>query len=63
MTIIEPSVLSFSVVTKHYAYPRSGFDGDSAEISGDWHIEALRLCLCDSREIEICMAFSVQIYI
>lgn len=36
MTIIEPSVPFFSVVTKHYAYPRSGSDEGSAQARKQW---------------------------
>ena len=49
VTVAEPSILVFTVVTKHYAYARSGFDEGSAQKSGDRPVEALSLGFYDSR--------------
>jgi hypothetical protein len=48
MAVAEPPILVFTVVTKHYAYARSGFDGGAAKIRCDRSIEALRLGFFDS---------------
>jgi hypothetical protein len=32
MAVAEPPILVFTVVTKHYAYARSGFDGGASSI-------------------------------
>jgi hypothetical protein len=61
MTIAKTAILVFSVVTKHHAYASSGSDRYTAEIRGDRHIEALCLGFDDSREIKVCVAFSVEI--
>ena len=63
MAITKPPILVFTVVTKHYAYARSGFDGGAAEIRGDRPFEALRLGFYDSREVEFCVALTMKIQV
>ena len=60
MTVLESSVLVFSLVAKHNPDSGSYFYKSFAEICGDRLIEALRLGFYDSCEIEICMAFSMK---
>lgn len=63
MTIAKPTVLIFSVVAKNHTDTCARADGNSTKVSGHRFIEALGLGLYNPREIEICMAFPVQIYI
>lgn len=63
MAVAEPSILVFTVVTKYDAYASTSLDGSSAKVSCYRFIEYLGLGLYDSLEIEICMSFSMQIYI
>lgn len=63
MTIAIPTVLIFSVVAKNHTDASASSDGNSTKVSGHRLIEALGLGPYNPREIEICMAFPVQIYI
>jgi hypothetical protein len=60
VAIAKTPILVFSVVTKNYAYASASLDERSTEIRRYRLIKALCLGLCDSREIEICMALSVE---
>ncbi|MNY24890.1 hypothetical protein D3C86_1586320 [compost metagenome] len=63
MAISKPPILVFTLVAKNNTDACARPDGNTAEIGGHWYIKALFLGFDDSLEIEICMAFSVEIYI
>lgn len=63
MAVAEATILVFTVVTKHYAYASSGFDGRPAQIRGDRPVEALRLGFYDSREVKFCVALTMKIQV
>ena len=63
MAIAKPPILVFPRVAKHYADACARPDGNTAEIGGHWNIKTLFLGFDYSLEIEICVAFSVEIYI
>ncbi|KTC56199.1 hypothetical protein AO258_23340 [Pseudomonas syringae ICMP 19498] len=63
MAVAETTELVFTVVTKHYAYASSGFDGHPAQIRGDRPFEALRLGFYDSHEVEFCVALTMKIQV
>ncbi|EPA94397.1 hypothetical protein PG5_50590 [Pseudomonas sp. G5(2012)] len=44
MTVAEPSILIFTLVTKYHAYASTSLYGYSAEIGCYRFVEALRLC-------------------
>ena len=63
MAVTKSPILVFSLVAKNDTDTCARPDGYSAKISGNRHVKALLLGFNDSFEIEICMAFSVEIYI
>ncbi|MCP2141271.1 UNVERIFIED_ORG: hypothetical protein J2Y94_002596 [Pseudomonas poae] len=63
MAVTKPTVLVFALVAKHHTDASASTDGNTAEVGGHWQIEPLLLSFYDSLEIEICVAFSVKIYI
>jgi hypothetical protein len=63
MAIAKPTVLVFALVAKNHADASASLDGNSAKVSGDWLIEALRLGFKDLREVKVGVAFTVEIYI
>jgi hypothetical protein len=63
MTIAEPTVLIFTLVAKNNTDACARPDGNTAKVSGHRHIKSLLLGFNNSFEIEIRVAFSVEIYI
>ena len=63
MTVAKPPILVFPLVAKHYTDTCARPDGNATKVSGNRHIKALLLGFNDSFEVEICVAFSVEIYI
>jgi hypothetical protein len=63
VTIAKPPILVFTLVAKNNPNACARPDGNTAEIGGHWHIEALLLSFYNPLEIKICMTFAVKIHI
>jgi hypothetical protein len=62
VAIAKPPILVFPPVAKHHTNACARPDGNSTE-GGHWHVKTLFLGFNDSLEIEICVAFSVEVHI
>jgi hypothetical protein len=61
VAIAKPPMLVFTLVAKYHTDACTSPDGNTAEVSGHWHIEPLLLSFYNSLEIEVCVTLSVKI--